>query len=117
MNKLCALSVVAVLVLTSAWAGDNAKDKAIKKDRQAYVGTWRVVALENNGNKSNEDDAKKITVVNGADGTWSIQVSGNEIASGTSMIDPTKKPKTINFTPTVGLEAGKEYLGIYEIDA
>src|SRR5262249_3323174 len=117
MRKFYLLFTLGALAVTSAVAGDTAKDKAIKKDRELYVGKWTVVALEINGNKSNEEDARKITVVNGVDGTWSIQVSGNDIANGTSTIDPTKKPKTINFTPTVGLEAGKEYLGIYEIGA
>jgi uncharacterized protein (TIGR03067 family) len=98
-------------------AGDDAKEKAIKKDRQQYKGTWRVLSLEVNGNKSNEDDAKKITVINHVDGTWSIHVDGTEIAKGTSKIDPTKKPKTIDFTPTMGLETGREYLGIYELGA
>ena len=51
------------------------------------------------------------------DGTWSILMDGTEIAKGTSTIDPTKKPKTINFTPDMGLEQGQEYLGIYEIEA
>src|SRR5438105_11472871 len=106
MRVPCALFVMAAFFLTSGLAGDSAKEKAIKRDRQLYMGKWRVVALEINGNKSSEDDAKRITVVNGADGTWSVQVGDNEIAKGTSKIDPTKKPKTIDFTPSVGLEAG-----------
>ncbi|HWY88277.1 MAG TPA: TIGR03067 domain-containing protein [Gemmataceae bacterium] len=115
--KTCVFWALGALALASglAAAGDAAKDKAIKKDRQQYVGTWRVTSLEVNGNKSADEDAKKITVVNSADGAWSIRVDGNEISKGTSTIDPTKKPKTINFTPSVGLETGQEYLGIYEI--
>ena len=48
------------------WLGDE----AIKKDRKQIEGTWRVVALEVNGNKAMAEDAKNFTVVNGADGTW-----------------------------------------------
>jgi uncharacterized protein (TIGR03067 family) len=117
MKKLAVFGVMGMLVAISCLlaAGDDAKEKAIEKDRQLYKGTWRVVALEVNGNKSSGDDTKKISVVNETDGTWSICVDGNEIARGKSTIDPTKKLKTINFTPSVGLEAGREYLGIYEI--
>src|SRR5713101_9814447 len=78
-------------------AAEDAKQDAIKKDRKKYEGTWRVTSLEINGNKSSEEDAKKITVVNKADGKWILQVDGQEITEGTSEIDPTKKPKTIDF--------------------
>jgi uncharacterized protein (TIGR03067 family) len=119
MRRFTVLSVMGTLIAMSCLlaAGDDAKEKAIKKDRQLYKGTWRVVALVVNGNTSNEDDAKKISVVNQADGSWNISIDGNEIAKGTSTIDPTKKPKSIDFTPSVGLETGREYLGIYEIGA
>ena len=40
---------------------------------------------------------------------------GEKIGTGTSQIDPTKKPKTIDFTPTEGDEKGKVFRGIYEI--
>jgi len=119
MRKLnLLLSAAALLALSGlTGAGDDAKDKAIKKDRQLYDGAWRVVALDIDGNKWGEDDARKISVINKKDGTWTILMDGSEVAKGTSTIDPTKKPKTINFTPDMGLEAGKEYLGIYEIEA
>jgi uncharacterized protein (TIGR03067 family) len=96
-------------------AADDAKQEAIKKDRKKYEGTWRVTALEINGNKAPDDDAKKITVVNKADGTWILQVDGNKITEGTSEIDPTKNPKTIDFMETEGDNKGKIVLGIYEL--
>ena len=96
-------------------AADDAKQDAIKKDRKKYEGTWRVTSLEINGNKSTEEDAKKITVVNKADGTWILQVDGGKITEGTSEIDPTKNPKTIDFMETEGDNKGKIVLGIYEL--
>jgi uncharacterized protein (TIGR03067 family) len=97
-------------------AGDDAQNEAIKKDRKLYEGTWRVVSLEVDGNKTADEDAQKIVVVNKADGSWTIQVDGKEVAKGTSTIDPTKKPKTIDLTTSEGDAAGKTALGIYEID-
>ena len=85
----CALLIVGTLVVAVASA-DDAKDKAIKKDRQRIEGTWRVTALTVNGNKTKDEDAKKITVVNGSDGTWSVRSEGKEISKGTSTCDPTK---------------------------
>jgi uncharacterized protein (TIGR03067 family) len=96
-------------------AVDDAKQDAIKKDRKKYEGTWRVTSLEINGNKSSEEDAKKIAVVNKADGTWILQVDGGKITEGTSEIDPTKNPKTIDFMETEGDNKGKIVLGIYEL--
>src|SRR4051794_40558032 len=93
--------VVSLFVSATATAGD-AKDEAIKKDRKQIAGTWRVVSLETNGNESAEEDAKKLTVVNGSDGTWALLVEGREISRGTSSFDPLKKPKALDFTPTEG---------------
>jgi uncharacterized protein (TIGR03067 family) len=98
-----------------AAAGDD-KDKAIKEDRKKYEGTWQVVYLEVDGNKTPEDDAKKITVVNEADGKWAIEVEGKVIARGTSEIDPTKKPKTVDLTVTEGDGRGQTALGIYKFE-
>ncbi|MBI1246814.1 TIGR03067 domain-containing protein [bacterium] len=94
---------------------DGAKDEAIKKDRQQIEGTWRIVQLVINGNPAKEEDARKLIVVNGNDGTWSLRSADDEITKGTSTFDPTQKPKTIDFTPSVGDIAGKLYLGIYEL--
>ena len=75
----------------------------------------KVTALEINGNKAKDEDANKITVVNGSDGTWSVRSEGKEISKGTSTFDPTKKPKTIDFTPTEGDAKGDLFLGIYKL--
>ena len=88
----CALLVVGTLVAAVASA-DEAKDKAIKKDRQRIEGTWQITALEIGGNQSNEEDIQKLRVVNGSDGTWNLRSEGKEISKGTSTFDPTAKPK------------------------
>ena len=108
------LGFALLFVIPSLTAAGDDKDKAIKEDRKKYEGTWQVVSLEVNGNKSAEEDAKKITVVNEADGKWAIEVEGKVVARGTSEIDPTKKPKTVDLTMTEGEDKGKTSLGIYE---
>ena len=94
-------------------AGDT-KDDAVKKDRKKYEGSWQVVSLEVDGNKTNEEDALKITVINEADGMWRIEAEGKVVARGTSEIDPTKKPKTMDSIST-GPDKGKKTLAIYEL--
>ncbi|MBI2479357.1 MAG: TIGR03067 domain-containing protein [Planctomycetia bacterium] len=114
LRSLYGLLFVGVFVTTIALA-DDAKDKAIKKDRKQIEGTWRITALEISGNKSEAEDVKKLTVVNGDDGTWSLRSEGKEISKGTSTFDPTKKPSTIDFTSTEGGGKGDQFLGIYEL--
>ena len=114
LHALLAPGVGLLFALTAPLTADDARDEAIKKDRKKYEGTWQVVALEVDGNKAGEEDAKKITVINAADGTWTIEAEGKVVARGTSIIDPTKKPKTVDLTITEGQDKGKTALGIYE---
>jgi uncharacterized protein (TIGR03067 family) len=115
-RSLFGLLVVGAL-LTAIASADDFNDKSSKKDRKQIAGTWQVVTLEVDGNKATDDDAKKLTVVNGSDGTWSVRSEGREIGKGTSVIDPKKKPKIIEFTPTEGGGKGNKHLGIYELGA
>lgn len=60
------------------------------------------------------DDVKKFKVVNGADGTWNISIEEQIKLQGTSEIEPTKEPKTVDLTVTEGENKGETMLGIYE---
>jgi uncharacterized protein (TIGR03067 family) len=115
--RLPGWTIVGVLITATAAvaSADDAKDAAIQKDRNQIKGAWRVVVLVVNGNRAMEEDARKLTVVNGSDGTWSLYAEGKVVIKGTSTFDPTKSPKTLDFTPTEGDEAGKLFLGIYEL--
>jgi uncharacterized protein (TIGR03067 family) len=95
-------------------ASDDPKSDVVRKEREIYQGTWRVTALEADGSKLSEDDCARVTVHNQADGGWTVRLEGFVIWQGTSTIDPTKTPKWIDFSPTEGTDAGKNFLGIYE---
>ena len=112
---LLALGSGLLLAVTGARAAGDVKDEAIKKERKKFEGTWQVVSLEVGGNKTKEEDAKKITVVNEADGKWAIEAEGKVVARGTSEIDPTKKPKAVDLTVTEGDSKGQTVPGIYEL--
>lgn len=107
-----AVSTIAMPTIAKA---DDAQNLAIAKDRKLIEGTWRVVALEIDGNKAMAEDAKKLTVINGPNGTWQLLSEGKEVAKGTNSFDPTKKPKTIDFKITEGGGKGNVHLGIYEM--
>jgi uncharacterized protein (TIGR03067 family) len=57
----------------------------------------------------------KLSVVNSADGTWTLDGEGKVIRRRTSMIDPMKQPKTMDFMLTAGKSKGNPCLGIYEL--
>ncbi len=90
-------------------------EHAIKKDRKTIAGTWKVVGLEIDGNPAKTEDANRLLVVNGDDGSWTLSVDGKEVSKGTSTIDPTKTPKQLDFTPSSGDTRGVIFLGIYEL--
>lgn len=103
------------ILLTSIASADDANDEATKKDRQRIEGIWQITALEIGGNKSKDEDVKKLTVINGGNGTWSVRSEGKEISRGTSTFDLTQIPKSIDFTPTEGGGKGDQFLGVYEL--
>jgi uncharacterized protein (TIGR03067 family) len=96
-------------------AAGSDREEAVHQERNRYEGTWRVIFLQVDGKQADPKDAKKITVVNQADGAWTILADGKEISKGTSTIDPTRKPKTLDFTPSEGPDKGKAFQGIYDI--
>ena len=104
------LSVIAAIAFA-----DDAKDEAIKKDRKQIEGTWKIIAVTIDGSKETDQNIKNFRVVNGSDGTWSFRYEDEVVSKGASTIDPTMKPKTIDFTPTDGDDKDKQYLGIYEL--
>ncbi len=111
----CLLAVGCMTVaMLSAFGADNADDEAVKKDRKRIEGTWKVVSFTINGNQST-GDIGKIIVVNGADGSWNLTVNDQELVQGATTINPSKKPKEIDITPTTGDDKGKMYPGIYEV--
>ncbi len=114
LYAVLAAGVMLTSVATSI-AAEPSNDDLVKKDHKQIEGTWRAVALDVNGNKSAEEDVKKLTVVNGSDGIWTLYSDGKEVMKGTSTIYPTQKPKIIDFTPTEGDNKGQVYLGIYEL--
>lgn len=111
----CCIVVALLVAMPGLTRADDAKDQATRKDRQLLEGTWRIVGLEINGNKAMDEDARKLTVVNGPGETWSLLSEGKEVAKGTNSLNPTTKPKTIDFTITEGGGKGNVHLGIYEL--
>ena len=108
--------IVVAMASAATLAAD--KEEAIKADRSLLAGEWRVVSIEANGNTNADAVVASVTVVNRLDGTWSLLSNGNVVAEGTSTIDPTTSPKTIELKSRRGSlqnSRGTHYHGIYEV--
>jgi len=101
--------LAAALVLAQPPATGDAK-----KELEKFQGTWTVVSMENGGQKVPEEQSSQIRLTY-KDNTYSVMLGG-ETRTGTFQIDPSKKPKAIDRTPTSGPNKGKTFKGIYEFD-
>lgn len=106
--------VVAFSFGASMLAADDKKEEAIKKERKRFEGTWQVATLEFNGIPFSDEQAKAFKVTNEANGNWSIEQDGKVVASGSSVVDPSMSPKTVDLTQKEGSGAGQVLQGIYE---
>jgi uncharacterized protein (TIGR03067 family) len=103
--------VIAVLILIGA---ARAQD-GVKKEMAQLEGHWSMVSGEANGlsmPKETVDSGKRVA----KDGKTTITIGGQVYFKAKFSIDPTKKPKAIDYTMTEGPTKGKTHLGIYELD-
>lgn len=104
-NLMMALAVVCML------GADDAK-----KDQDAMQGDWVVVSGERDGMPLPPEVIKSLKrTVKGDQST--VMQNGKLANQGTFKLDPSKKPKTIDFTFAEPEEAkGKVMMGIYELE-
>jgi len=115
MHRFTMSVILVFAALTTSAGADDAVKEAIAKDRAMIQGKWTLVALVVDGKESKEEDARRLTVVNRADGTWSLWSEGEVVTEGTSTIDPLKKPKTIDFHVIENGKKSDTYRGIYQL--
>jgi uncharacterized protein (TIGR03067 family) len=105
------LSLLAVCCLVAA---EPASD-AVKKEMALFDGEWTMVSGERDGVALSDDLVKTAKRVS-KDGETTVTIGGSTFLKAKYTIDPSQKPKTIDYTLTDGANKGKKQLGIYEID-
>ena len=93
-----------------------ALDDATKQEWARFEGTWLRVAYEADGQKVPEKNVQRFRLVLQRDGKYTVRVDNQIVVEGTAVLDPTRKPKTIDMTPTTGRMKGQVLQGIYELD-
>jgi uncharacterized protein (TIGR03067 family) len=91
-----------------------ADDKA-NKDQEGLQGTWTLETFNLDGKPAPAELVKAITFVF-KDNTYTINMEGKEVETGTFKLDSSKKPKTVDFEIKSGNDKGKKQPGIYELD-
>jgi len=88
---------------------------AIKKDIAQLQGEWSMVSGEIDKQPMPEALLKGSKRVAKGDET-TVTIGGMLFMKAKFTVDPSKKPKTIDYMMTEGLTKGKTQLGIYELD-
>src|SRR5438105_2313107 len=105
------VGVFAVLVLIGAAGAQD----AVKTEAALLEGEWSMVSGEGNGQSMPKESVKSGKRV-AKDGETTITIGGQVYFKAKFSIDPTKKPKAIDYAMTEGPTKGKTHLGIYELD-
>ena len=87
----------------------------MKKDLAQMQGEWSMVSGSADGQPMPEESRKQMKrVCKGGETTTTM--GGQIFIKAKFTLDPTKKPKAIDYQMTDGLTKGKKQLGIYEVD-
>src|SRR5262249_22490093 len=104
----CVLAIGVLMVTSMSVAGGDKKRPGKVSD-----GTWVVVGMEQNGMKLHADDLEKLSMkltIKGND--YIVAMADKVIDKGTSAVDTTKRPNTLNIKSEFGPNKGKTILGI-----
>jgi uncharacterized protein (TIGR03067 family) len=85
------------------------------EDANLLEGEWSMVSGEASGQALPAESIKTMKRV-AKDGVTTITSGETVFFTAKYTIDPTKKPKMIDYTMTAGPTKGKTHLGIYELD-
>jgi uncharacterized protein (TIGR03067 family) len=94
--------------------GDDVSE-AIKKDKVALQGTWKVTASVSKGEKSSADEIKDLYLIFRGNAIL-IREGGKTQENFSFLLDAGKKPKEIDLTLKVGPQKGRVDRAIYQID-
>ena len=101
MRALVAVGVVCLVV------GAKPPADAVKKDMAAMDGEWALVDGERDGQAFSEEDNKAKPMKREVkDGVSTVTAGGELVIKSTFTVDPSKKPREINFEAVDGAAKG-----------
>ena len=110
--QIAFLGAFAAATVLSGWAEEK---EAAKKDLAQLQGEWTMVSGSADGQAMPDEMLKEMKRVCKGDETTTT-MNGQVFMKAKITLDPSKKPKTIDYEMTEGFTKGKKQLGIYELD-
>jgi uncharacterized protein (TIGR03067 family) len=107
------LAALAVGLLLGAQ--EAKKEDAVKEELKKLEGTWIAKSLVMDGKEEPNVEEKKILLIITGE-KFKVSIDDMDLSEGTVVIDPSKKPKTIDLKYTAGPNKDKVEAGIYELD-
>jgi uncharacterized protein (TIGR03067 family) len=108
-SLLLGLAVIAIAVVAAEVS------EAAKKDTALLQGEWSMVSGLADGQPMPDEMIKQMKRVCKGDET-TVTSGGQMFLKAKFTLDPSKKPKTIDYQMTDGFTKGQKQLGIYELD-
>ena len=91
--------------------------KEISEEMERLQGTWKQVGYERDGVTEPLDESGWEPRSTFAGDTFIVTLAdGSTPIRGTFKLDPTRNPKTVDWTDTFGEDAGKTLLAIYRLE-
>jgi uncharacterized protein (TIGR03067 family) len=108
---LAIVTALTALIIPLVWAAEN---DAVKKDMALLQGEWSMVSGSADGRQMPEETRKQMKrVCKGDEATTTM--GGQMFMKAKITIDPSKKPKAIDYDMIEGFTKGQKQLGIYEV--
>ena len=107
--------IIPVLILLTGCVSNESVREAVKKDLAQLQGEWTMVSGSANGESMSEEMRKEMKRLCKGD-EITVMMGDQVFLKAKLTLDPSKKPKTIDYEMTEGFTKGKKQLGIYEIN-
>lgn len=88
-------------------------EESAKSTQQPLQGEWVIQSMEQDGHKTPAEKIKSVRIVIASD---KLTVHGDKGMASTIKLDASKKPHHIDITVSDGLDKGKVWHGIYELE-
>lgn len=105
MRRRFLMAVIAV-----GFAAGASTAAADPDDKRRLQGIWVAVSAERSGGSADDLKGHRLTF---SGDRFTVRSKGRLIYQGTFVVDPSKKPATIDFTNTRGEARGKRWQGVY----
>lgn len=108
MTKWLLLTLLSCVLVAAGESSQGDVSEELKNLR----GAWRLVEEIDDGKLMPAEEASKNKLSFDSAGRWKVEIDGKVVGEGTAVVDPAKKPKTIDYTFT----SGGKFVAIYELD-